>query len=1167
MTEEIPETLPAGPNEIRPDEIGPGEIVKYANQTIAATPTASVWVSASAGSGKTKVLADRVLRLLLAGTDAGKILCLTFTRAAAAEMQNRIRRLLGEWAVMDDDALTSAIVALTGETPDNAVRALARRLFAQVLDTPGGLKIQTIHAFCESLLGRFPVEAGLAPHFEVMDERTAAEVLEAARDDILISAREGADDELAGALDTVTGWVHEDEFAGLMMQIASSRGRLRRLIEAHGSADRATQAARDLLEVAAGETVDALIAAASDDAVVDVLGLREAVTALSAGGKQDKEKAARIAPWLAASGDDRTAGFDEYALAFLTGGGTIRASLASKAACAAMPEIPDVMGPEADRVLAVFEKRRAILTAEATAAIVAIATALIDRYEDHKRRNALLDYDDLILRARALVERAAPWVLYKLDGGIDHVLIDEAQDSNADQWAVVRAIADEFYAGKGAQERVRTVFAVGDEKQSIFSFQGAAPHEFATMSNYFEERTRAAGQDWHRVPLDVSFRSASAVLQSVDAVFADDEVRSGVAASGISHTAHRRGQAGLVELWPPVIPEDRAEADPWASPDTLRNDQTPALRLAHAIAGRIHGWLRDDVRLDSADRPIRPGDIMVLVRRRTDLVDNLIRELKNRGVDVAGLDRMVLTDQLAVQDLIALGAFALMPQDDLNLAAILKGPLIGFDEARLFDICHGRDGSVWSSLRNHARHDPACSAAYRTLTDIMNRADMTPPYEFFAHILGPMTGRAHLLSRLRDEANDPIDEFLALALGYEQSHPPSLQGFLRWLEEGEAQIKRDLDQGVRDEVRIMTVHGAKGLQAPIVFLADTMQTPRPGKGLLWDETGEREVMLWPPRTHVQERQAKRLSGIEKDRQDEEYRRLLYVAMTRAEDRLYVAGYGTRRAAPEGAWRNLIEGGLDGFAEPFAFDSHGGGVDDQPDLAWTGEGLRLVNPQTSAPDRKRAENAQAAKVPDLPGWADTPAPAEPEPPRPLAPSRPTMPDPAPRSPLGADSGLAFQRGLLVHRLLQTLPDVAPDARERAAMAFLSRPVHGLEPDRIDALMTETFAVLNHPDYGDLFGPESRAEAPIAGVIGTTAISGRIDRLVIGPDSVKVLDFKTNRPPPAAQEDVSPVYLRQMAAYRSLLAEIYENQRIECVLLWTDGPRLMSLDAKLLDNYAP
>jgi ATP-dependent helicase/nuclease subunit A len=520
-----------------------------------------------------------------------------------------------------------------------------------------------------------------------------------------------------------------------------------------------------------------------------------------------------------------------------------------------------------------------------------------------------------------------------------------------------------------------------------------------------------------------------------------------------------------------------------------------------------------------------------------------------------------------VRDLIALGAFALMPHDDLNLAAILKGPLIGFDEAQLFDICHGRDGTVWASLRRHARQDPASSAAFRTLSDILNRADMTPPYEFFAHILGPMTGRAHLLSRLREEANDPIDEFLALALGYEHSHPPSLQGFLRWVEEGEAQIKRDLDQGVRDEVRIMTVHGAKGLQAPIVFLADTMQTPRPGTGLLWDDRGDREVLLWPPRAHVQERQAKRLAAIEMERQDEEYRRLLYVAMTRAEDRLYVAGYGTRQSAPEGAWRNLIERGLDGFAEAFEFDSHAGGPDDQPDIAWTGDGLRLTNPQTSAPDRKRADEGAAAAIPSLPDWVDRPAPEEPEPPRPLAPSRPSMPEPAPRSPLGDDSGLAFQRGLLVHRLLQTLPEIAPDARGRAARAFLARPVHGLDDARIDALLSETFAVLDHPDYADLFGPGSRAEAPIAGVIGSTAISGRIDRLVIGPDTVRVLDFKTNRPPPAQPDDVSPVYLRQMAAYRALLAKIYENQRIECVLLWTDGPRLMPLDAKLLDAYAP
>ena len=1150
----------------------PGGFAQIKAQTIAATPDASVWVSASAGSGKTKVLADRVLRLLLKGSPAGKILCLTFTRAAAAEMQNRIRRLLGDWAVMPEAELDAAIVGLSGDTPTPAIRALARRLFAEVLDTPGGLKIQTIHAFCESLLGRFPVEAGLAPYFEVMDERTAAEALLAARDDILDASRRGEDEDLAAALRIVTGWVHEDEFADLMAVIASSRGRLRRLIIAHAGTAGAMRATRAVLDVTADETVGALLYAAATDATIDRAGLRAAADQLSGGGKQDREKAHRMAPWLDADAAGRATGFDEYVPAFLTGSGSTRATLASKSAVDAMPDIVDIMQREADRVFAVQERRKAILTAEATGAILTIATALIDRYEDYKHRNAMLDYDDLILRARALVERAAPWVLYKLDGGLDHVLIDEAQDSNVDQWAVVRAIVDEFHAGEGARDIERTVFAVGDEKQSIFSFQGAAPDQFAAMSDHFEQRVGNAGQAWHRVPLDVSFRSTSAVLQAVDAVFADDAARDGVSTAAIRHTAHRRGQAGVVEIWPPVVPEDRDEISPWSTPDDLRNDATPARRLAHAIAWRISKWIGDGDKLPSADRPLRPGDIMVLVRRRTEFVDNLIRELKKRRIDVAGLDRMVLTDQLAVQDMVALGAFALMPHDDLNLAAVLKGPLIGFDEAKLFDICYRRDTTVWASLRRQARTDPACAAAYSTLGDVLARADLSPPYEFFADILGPMKGRAHLLSRLREEANDPIDEFLALALAFEQTHTPSLQGFLRWLEEGDAEIKRDLDQGLRDEVRIMTVHGAKGLQAPVVILADTMQVPQPDSGLMWNGVGGRrgqdaEVLLWPPRSRVRERIAQRLAAKQRDRQDEEYRRLLYVAMTRAEDRLYIAGYGTRRAAPDTAWWNVISRGLKPVAQTFAFESHPGGPDDDPHLAWQGDGLRLETPQTSEPDRKQGDDIAAAHIPDLPDWADTLAPDEPEPPRPLAPSRPASPAPATRSPLGDDGGIAFQRGLLVHRLLQTLPDLDIPDREGAARAFLARPMHALDADRIDAMISETMAVLDDPACAGLFGQGSRAEVPVAGVVGGTAISGRIDRLVIGPDGVKILDFKTNRPPPAQPEDVPALYLRQMAAYRALLRKIYKNQQVECVLVWTDGPRLMPLNAQLLDAHEP
>ncbi|MEC7490684.1 MAG: double-strand break repair helicase AddA [Pseudomonadota bacterium] len=1148
---------------------------QFSNQTIASTPSASVWVSASAGSGKTKVLADRVLRLLLNGTGAEKILCLTFTRAAAAEMENRIRELLGEWATLPHAELVGTIAALTNEVPGPPQIRLARRLFAEVLDAPSGIMIQTIHSFCESLLGRFPVEAGLAPYFEVMDERTASEALLAARDQVLARAHQDKGGALAEALQVVTRWVHEDEFADLMIMIASNRGRLRRLIVAHTNMAGATAAARQFLEIAANETVEAVLWEASNNDVLEFVRLGEAVNMLAQGGMRDRERGETISTWLHASRDERTVSFDAYGLAYLTGTGSIRASLASKRVVQKMPELLDVLQREANRVYAVFEKRKAIMTAEATQAILELATKLIDRYEAYKKQNAVLDYDDLILKARALVEGAAPWVLYKLDGGIDHILIDEAQDSNPDQWAVVRAIIEEFYSGEGARELTRTVFAVGDEKQSIFSFQGAVPGEFADMGAYLEPRAVAAGRDWHRVPLDVSFRSASAILKAVDAVFECEHVRSGVSVGPINHTAYRRGQGGLVEVWPPVTPDERLDTASWSTPEAIRNLTTPARRLAHAIATRIATWMRDGEILTSAGRPVRPGDIMVLVRRRTDFVDNLIQELKKTGVPVAGLDRMVLTEQLAVRDLIALGKFALLPYDEVNLAAVLKGPLIGFDENQLFQVCHGRRGSVWGSLRRLGRTDQNFGAACATLSEVLARADVTPPYEFFAHILGAMGARARLLARLREEANDPVDEFLALALAFEKSHPPSLQGFLYWLEQGEAEIKRDLDQGTRDEVRIMTVHGAKGLQAPIVFLADTMQVPQRDAGFLWKSDGfcktsaaemyGAEIMIWPPRSRTYGNHAQQLAQIARRRQDEEYRRLLYVAMTRAEDRLYVTGYGTHQKAPDNAWWNLIFRGLEGCSKRYKFESHPETVD-KSDLVWRGEGLRLTSPQKSKPDTRAGPRAVSGRLPDLPCWVDKDALTETVPMR-LAPSRAVDTDLPVRSPSGADGGFGFQRGLLVHRLLQMLPEIAADNRRTLARDFLTRPGHGLSENQVDEILAETLNVLNDPACDGLFGLDSKAEVSVAGVLNGVAVSGRIDRLLVTETKIKVLDFKTNRTPPRNAQDIPELYLRQMAAYRSLLQRIYKKQLIECILVWTAGPVLTTLDAKAMDMLAP
>ncbi len=705
-------------------------------QRRAAAPDSSVWVSASAGTGKTKVLTDRVLALLLDGTAPERILCLTFTRAAAAEMFDRINRALGGWAACTEEKLDDEIESIAGARPDADLRARARGLFARVLDVPGRMKIQTIHAFCESLLRRFPLEAGIAPHFQLMDERTAAEALHAARDAVLIHADRGGDDALAAALAEVTGWVDEEEFAKVLAELSSERARLRRLIVDHGGLAALTAAIYRLLGVDEGETEVDIIDAACAPAALDEAELRRAAAALGEGSDADRGRGAAIGAWLEEPAS-RADGFDGYLRVFLTNEGRPRKTLITKAAAANAPDAVDavdILQCEATRLEVVVERRRALSTARATAALVRLGDALLDRYRDHKQAHALLDYDDLILFTRALLEEdgGASWVLYKLDGGVDHILIDEAQDTNPDQWAVIRALADEFFTGEAVRDTHRTVFAVGDPKQSIYSFQRADPRAFEDMRAYFRARVEAAERAWDDVALNISFRSAAAVLQSVDGVFAPASARLGVAdgGDGIAHVPFRRGQAGLVELWPPVAPRDAEDVPPWRLPVEATPGDDPSARLADVIAARIQRWIDDGEMLESRGRPIMAGDIMVLVRRRGRFVDELVRALKQRDVPVAGVDRMVLTEQLAVMDLLALGRFLLLPEDDLTLATVLKGPLYGLDDDDLFDLAHGRGTqTLWRELGRRADRKAEFGAAHGELSELLARADFVPPCE------------------------------------------------------------------------------------------------------------------------------------------------------------------------------------------------------------------------------------------------------------------------------------------------------------------------------------------------------------------------------------------------------------------------------------------------------
>src|SRR4051794_19751889 len=977
-----------------------GVTAAQAAQRRALHPDESVWVAASAGTGKTKVLTDRLLALMLGGTDPAHILCLTFTRAAAAEMANRVNDRLAKWTTMPPGALAMELVELTGRNPDEYDIARARQLFARVLDVPGGAKILTIHAFCQSLLSRFPLEAGVPPEFVVLDERGAGEALAEAVEAVVNAARaeRHTTNGLAEALAVVARHAPEERFAELMADIVKERGKLR---VALGDGEIALRRRLcTVFSVSHEITGGGLITSFCAYGACDETGLRAAAAALADGSDSDRRRGVVLARWCEEPAA-RAAMLGEYLDLLLTDRGAARQTLITKKAAEKAAGDPvTVLQEEAARARRFFEDRAAHALVEATLALARIADAVLAAYDRRKRLLGLLDYDDLVLKALDLLRRPgiAPWVLFKLDGGLDHVLIDEAQDTNPEQWEIVGALAAEFFAGNGAHDRVRTVFAVGDPKQSIYSFQRADPQAFVDMRRYFEERVIAIKQRWVEVPLDISFRAAEPLLHAVDAVFRQDNAADGVALDGapIRHVAAYPGHAGLVELWPAVPADD--EASDSGDGNGPRHPPEPRTRLARAIAATIAGWLDGGERLEPRGRALQAGDVIVLVRRRNAFVGDLLRALKTRGVPVAGADRLALAGELAVQDLIALGRFLLLPEDDLTLATVLKGPLFGFSEDALFELAHGRgDDRLWTRLRRLARQKPAMREAYDRLRALLARADFVPPFELYAEILGTGAGRRAILERLGAEAADPVEEFLALALAYERDHVPSLQGFLRWIASGDIEVKRDFGERQRDELRILTVHGAKGLEAPVVFLPDTVQLPDRRGGVLWNHgaNGLGGLPLWCPRTelaapaYVRTREALRLRHLQ------EYRRLLYVALTRAQYRLFVCGWQNQKPTREApCWHALCQSGWTGLAETVAFDTrpligerHGG----------PGGGLRLSISQ-SAPPRREGGVAGWRFSEGVPAGVLAPPPPEPSPPKPLAPSRPSGPEPATLSPL-------------------------------------------------------------------------------------------------------------------------------------------------------------------------
>lgn len=1157
-------------------------------QMRAATPQISAWVSANAGSGKTHVLSQRVVRLLLNGTPPSAILCLTYTKAAAAEMSLRIFDILAKWSQMSEEALHEEISKIESAPVNSKKIAFARTLFAAALETPGGLKIQTIHAFCESLLHRFPLEANVAGHFQVLDDAAAEDLQTEARSVILNQASKDPVKPVAKAVDTILEQGGEPALDDLIGKFISMRHALSDFISFSEAKSGLRSEIAQRLEITVEDDDPYAgfwpLPTMPDDQIEAYYS-----AALDGKNKSPKDFASCLMECKKAGTNERK--FDVLCAGFLTQAGKPRSlkNAVSKDILAMLPDMPERLEAVNEQINAQLDylKRRACL--DVTEQALILAEQYIATYEGLKRRKAMLDYEDLIVKTEQLLSKngAGPWVHYKLDRGIDHILVDEAQDTSPVQWRVIQSLADEFFTGVSSRELDRSMFAVGDEKQSIYSFQGARPERFDQERRQTQKRAKDAEKTFESISLRVSFRSTSEVLDLVDLVFADYDAKRGLTYSddNVLHETVRQNAPGQVELWPMLAKEPTQEMESWLEPFDAVAERDPINILSQQITSVLDSWVNKEDILDQKTksfRKIRAGDILILVRKRDAFVPTLMRTIKSTtNIAVAGADRLKLTDHIAVQDLMSLGRVVLLLEDDLSLASLLKSAFFNVSEEQLFDLCakRAKNVSVWSELKNKSQTDPFWTKINEQILAYQRISTQSSVHGFYSQVLEVLGMRNTFLQRLGHEVIDVLDEFLALALDHDQNGTSSMQMFLDQLESAQPEIKREQEQSL-DAVRIMTVHASKGLEAPIVFLVDpgsaAFHSSHMSSIRLLDPPDHQsdfpKCPLWVPGSSVENTKTDEIKAAAEYMAEEEYRRLLYVGLTRAADRLVVCGYRGTREPSKPTWHMLVEGGFN-RAEPemkqeITYELDG--------MSWDVQRFTRTMPQDIIAQETplKPQDKPTTKRPDL---LDRPIEKIEGLPRPLVPSGASVlingdesanhkASPFAKSDDGNISAIDY--GKAIHRLLQVLPNLDQDSWRTNAENYLQNRLPELTSTDKEEMIDSVINVMSDPKFAPIFSSDSATEFSIMGSLmikdEERIVSGRIDRLVVQDDRLLIVDYKTNFSAPTTVGDISASYIAQLAIYRAVLQPLYPNKIIEAGLLYTRTPKIIEVPAHILDE---
>lgn len=1127
------------------------------NQAIAADPNKSIWASANAGAGKTKVLIDRIARLLLSGAEPDKILAVTYTKAAAAEMTNRLFATLGEWAVESDDSLKKRLIKLDANLRfDNEGETLtkARALFAKALETPGGLKIQTIHAFCGSVLKRFPIEANIAPGFEVIEDNKGQILQELAFENCLRK-----DKKLFLKISNLSGL--ENLFERLIMLGSFMENK---------SLDNIIEKLKKFFGIVKIIDFDEAMNEAAQ--LIDENLLKECANILREGAKTDKDTASAILQILSEEKSKRPIAIINNII--LTQSGTIRKKPPVTAKYADYSQIIKLFGSkdtwpsgEIGLIWDKVEKAQKSKIIQDTLDLIKAATLFYNQYSLLKNQMALLDFGDLLKKTSQLLNNpnnSALWVLYKLDQGLSHVLIDESQDTSAEQWELLNPLMEALE--EGSSDFARTRFIVGDEKQSIYSFQGASPERFLFEQENFNSKDEISDVKFENVDFKVSFRTGGEILKAVDKVW-EHSNKSSIETKSIkpsSHDSARQKESASVELWPIEmgIEANEEEEEAYNQPIDAILESSPKNQLAENIAkelkariGKEPVWDKDKDG-NSILRPLEAKDVMILVKARNDFFHQIIKRLKYYNIDVAGSDLIILNKDPAILDLIALGRFALRPEDDFNLACVLRGAFCNLydDDNHLFPLAYKRKFSLWESLKN--AENETFQNAKQFLLNALDKASKNP-FEFFSYILENThpcgkTGWELLINRLGNDVKESIETFIDISLKAHSNHIGHLGAFLDYIEYEAGSQKRDFDQN-DNGVKVMTVHASKGREAKVVILPDTTRAVG-GKasGLYFDSEKQFPIWVANPLFDIDEVEA--LKEERKAKSKQEDNRLLYVAMTRARDRLILCGYKYKNSFAKDSWYKDIEEALeksDGLSEK----ELNSGIKAQ---IWGKIEGEITQLETKAAIEKEI----------LPDWLFNEPREFSPPPRLIAPSAliENAEEPPVISPLKAKIKSRYLRGSLIHNLLELLPQIALERRAAFAKSWAQK--QNIDKDLKEDIATSALKIVNDEQFKDIFSEKSRAEVAVIGkgqgLPENMVINGTIDRLVINENEVLILDYKTNRPPPSDLANVPQIYLNQMAAYRAVLQETYPDHKIKCILLWTDIPLMMELPNNLLDN---